>query len=341
MQIPAGHTRVGALHAVPGLIRRLGGQPEAVLRPLNLTEDFLNHPDNVLPITVLGTLLYRGVQETACEHFGLLTGSHAGTEQIGVPGRLMLRFPTVGTALAALVKFFHLHNRAAIVFLRRRGTRAAFGYATLTGSFLGVQELQDSVLALSLNIMRRLLGKEWCPTEVRLMRWRPKRPDVYTAFFGAPCVFDAHRSEMVFPVSTLDLIVQETAGLAWRAGLASPDAAWAGAEPRGMDWIERVRRNALSLILAGNCNQKAVADSLGTSVRTMNRRLQHAGSCYREIVDYSRFETSRMLLRETNMPLASVAGLLEYADLSAFGRAFRRWTGISPAAWRRNDIRRQ
>ena len=333
-RIPTGHARVGAYHAVPGLIRSLGGQPEAVLRPLRLSEEFLQNPDNVLPMATLGELLHRGAQETRYENFGLLAGSHTGTGQLGAPGKLMLQFPTVGTALEALQRFFHLHNRAAIVILRRKGDRVALVYSVLSGNFPGFQELQDGALAAGLNIMRRLLGKQWCPCEVHLMRREPENPALFASFFGAPCIFNATRTSLVFPASTLDLPLCDPGSTPMPAADEASTADAADSVSAGMDWVELVRRTTLGLLLAGRCSQKSVATTLGISTRTLNRHLEHAGTSYREIADYSRFTASRMLIRETDMPLGNVARLLKYADLSSFGRAFKRWTGTSPSTWR-------
>ena len=331
--IPPGHARVGAFHAVPEVIRNLGGSVEAVLAPLRLTEKFLTRPDNVLPISTLGELLYRAADATACEHFGLLAGSHAGVGHIGAPGQLMLRFPTVGTSLEAIQRFFHLHNRSAIIVLRRTGDHAHFGYSLLSPNFPGFQELQDGVMAAGLNIMRRLLGDAWRPTGVNLVRREPRRADIYDRFFGAPCVFNAMLSTLVFPATTLDLPVLESTS----AGVPEHRATMPNATD--MDLIEHVRRTALGLLLSGKCSQQTVAAALGYSTRTLNRNLALFGSSYREIADYSRFAASRMLIRETDMPLGEVARLLNYADMSSFGRAFRRWTGISPTTWRKHLAR--
>ena len=171
------------------------------------------------------------------------------------------------------------------------------------------------------------------------MRRRPGQPEIYSSFFGAPCIFNATRSVIVFPASTLDLPIisprleilpQPTETLLTEDVIP---------EAPVMDWVELVRRTTLGLLLTGRCNQQAVATALGISSRTLNRHLERAGSSYREIADYSRFAASRMLIRETDMPLGNVAQLLEYADLSSFGRAFKRWTGLSPATWRQSNPR--
>jgi AraC-like DNA-binding protein len=52
-----------------------------------------------------------------------------------------------------------------------------------------------------------------------------------------------------------------------------------------------------------------------------------------------RYEIARQLLLDTDLQVGDVAALLDYADASAFTRAFRRWSGAAPAAWR-SDVRR-
>jgi AraC-like DNA-binding protein len=102
----------------------------------------------------------------------------------------------------------------------------------------------------------------------------------------------------------------------------------------GQDWVELVRRTTLGLLLTGNCSRQAVADALRMSARTLNRKLEQVGSSFHEIVDYTRFTASRTLIKGTDMPLGEVAKALAYADSSSFCRAFKRWSGVSPSAWR-------
>lgn len=142
------------------------------------------------------------------------------------------------------------------------------------------------------------------------------------------------RSELVFPAALLDLQGAGGDRHSFPAEMAAQDSY--PVELTGQDWIELVRRTALGLLLTGNCSRQAVADALGMSARTLNRKLEHQGSSFHDLADYSRFTTSRTLVKETNMTFSAVAAALGYADSSSFCRAFKRWSGVSPSEWRKS-----
>jgi AraC-like DNA-binding protein len=327
---------VSTLHTFPRLVRSLGGKLGDVLGPLQITEKFLANPDNVIPLNTFCELLYRGAKATGCEHFGLLVGSQSGTEKIGPAGTLMLLAPSVGVALEVLRKYLHLNNRNAVVLLGCDGVQAFLGYTVLDGNFPGIQELHDGAMAAALNILRQLNGPQWRPTEVRLMRRTPRQPEAYARFFDSPCRFNAERSELVFPAAMLDFPVAGSGEQTFSAATAAHQAG-TPYDLTGQDWIELVRRTSLGLLLTGNCSRQAVADALGLSARTLNRKLEQAGASFLELADYTRFMASRMLIKDTDMPLGDIAQVLGYADPSSFCRAFKRWSGVAPAKWRKTS----
>ena len=68
--------------------------------------------------------------------------------------------------------------------------------------------------------------------------------------------------------------------------------------------------------------------------RTLSRRLNDFDTGFQELVDEGRFEIARQLLANTALDVRQIAASLDYADASAFTRAFRRWSGTTPAVWR-------
>lgn len=78
-----------------------------------------------------------------------------------------------------------------------------------------------------------------------------------------------------------------------------------------------------------------VARELGFSERSLSRHLASEETSYRQLLDWNRYRLAREFLRHSDLPLADIASRLGYADPANFNRAFRRWSGDSPGAFRR------
>ena len=72
-------------------------------------------------------------------------------------------------------------------------------------------------------------------------------------------------------------------------------------------------------------------------MNTLKRKLATFGVTYSDLLDEQRLEAALLQLRADAASIDAIAERLGYSDTANFGRAFRRWTGISPAAYRRGD----
>ena len=96
----------------------------------------------------------------------------------------------------------------------------------------------------------------------------------------------------------------------------------------------RVRIQVSQALSQGVPRISDVAGRLGLSGRTLQRRLSDQGYSFQALVDESRRELARRLLKETEYPLAEVAFLTGFSEQSAFNRAFKRWAGQTPRSFR-------
>jgi AraC-like DNA-binding protein len=83
-----------------------------------------------------------------------------------------------------------------------------------------------------------------------------------------------------------------------------------------------------------------VASALGLSPRSLKRRLADAGVTFLELVEKARCERALLLIRSPSLSLDDIADRLGYSNVSNLVRAFRRWTGTTPAAYRRGVVGR-
>lgn len=98
--------------------------------------------------------------------------------------------------------------------------------------------------------------------------------------------------------------------------------------------LARVRSVIDGLVVSGSVSLELAAKSLGTSPRTLQRRLGGQGTCFCTIVEESRFEIAAALLRGTHLTVQVIALRLGYRTPGAFSRAFGKWAGLSPRAYR-------
>ena len=100
------------------------------------------------------------------------------------------------------------------------------------------------------------------------------------------------------------------------------------------DLPDQVRSVLRRSIRTGHARADQVAATFSMHARTLNRRLNEFGISFRELADEGRFEIAQQMLQSSAMDVAQIAAMLDYADASAFTRAFRRWSGTTPARWR-------
>lgn len=83
-----------------------------------------------------------------------------------------------------------------------------------------------------------------------------------------------------------------------------------------------------------------IAAAFGISERTLARRLKLQGSSFEQLLDHVRKEKALELVRDTKQSLSDIAQTLGFAEISPFYRAFQRWTGMPPARWRKEQLKR-
>lgn len=101
--------------------------------------------------------------------------------------------------------------------------------------------------------------------------------------------------------------------------------------------VDAWRRTLVPLIREGQTSLAALAEAHHMSARTLQRRLAEQGTSFQGLLDQTRRHLAERHLRDAQLDLAEIALLLGYSEQSAFTRAFRSWTGLAPAQWRRRN----
>ncbi len=109
--------------------------------------------------------------------------------------------------------------------------------------------------------------------------------------------------------------------------------------PREDRLLASVRRVIGESLRDGDPKLVQVAKKLAVSPRTLQRQLKESGVDFKALADDTRRRFSLNYLRDRKNSLTEIAYLLGYSEVSAFNRAFRRWTGLTPSDYRREATR--
>lgn len=326
-----GSVRVGPLAGLPALVRALDCDPEPLILSAGFDPAELKDPDRVISFVAASQLLSRCVAATGCEHLGLLLGERSAPSSLGLPGFMLRTAPDVGSALRSLLRHLDLHDQGGVPILDVRGGVAMLGYAIQQQRAEARDQIYDLSVVMACNIMRGLCGADWNPTEVLLARPAPPDPRPYKHFFRAPLSFDAEQSAIVFASTWLDHRIPDADPALHRHLQREAEDLH---RQRGADLVTELRYLLRRLLVTNQCSAAQAATQLCMHERTLNRRLRERGTSFQRELDSIRYDLARHFLAETSMPLATIAEALAYADTTAFSRAFRRWSGATPAQWR-------
>jgi AraC-like DNA-binding protein len=104
--------------------------------------------------------------------------------------------------------------------------------------------------------------------------------------------------------------------------------------PKEDPFVHRARSVLLEALANGDASLEAAAAALHVGTRTLRRRLEEHGTSYKALLDEVRRELAYHYVGTTEEPLAAVAARLGFTEPSTFYRAFKRWSGTTPAAYR-------
>lgn len=309
-----------------------GVDVEAVLATQGTSRAEMLHPETRLPRLRCVAIVRALIEPLHDPLVGLRASQHSLLEDIDVLGYIARQCPNALAALEGLRGYSRLLSDASQVSLER-----APGVVTirigLAGGRRSIPELADFAVGSGHVGLRLLTGGAARALRVELARPRPAQPRAYREFFGAPVTFGAACGLVAYDEAALLAPLAQGDARLGDILRAHADARLARLPPRS-SLPDQVRA-----WLANHCEEStpslsSLADELHTSERTLTRRLRRAGLQFRTVLEDVRRERAQRLLGSRDLNISEIAQRLGFGDATAFGRAFRRWHGMSPSAYR-------
>lgn len=313
--------------------QELGVDMVAITTAAGIDPSVLTDPDGRVTLEQMGRFWQLSIEQSGDPALGL----HAG--QVGPSGvyRTMeflgIYSASVGAGLSRFAEYFPLINS----WLRLHTTDDATGGCLWIDTVYGAppRPAAEYTVSTVLRRTRSAWGLGWRPTAVRFEF--PKSADVaadeYAAVLDCEVEFGAPRTEVVLDRATWDTPVA-TADEALVTVLEEHAARLRNRLPGGSGLVQSVRDAVAASLPGGDAGLEVVASKLGFTGRTLQRRLADDGLAFADMADMVRHEAAKLRLAERQLSIAEVAYMVGFAEQSSFTRAFKRWTGMSPQAYR-------
>lgn len=301
-----------------------------LLEGSGLTVSGLEEPHARVPLPLYNQLVSRARKLTGEPALGIFMGLQRRVSMYGFLGFAAMSAATLGEVMELAVRFSPTVSTAVKLSLHQEGELTALRVEECCDPG-DCRDIATFALIIGMTQMGRALTGRDIGGEAHLAIPRP----TYAARFPellARVRFDQPVTQLVFDSTALQLplVTPDRAGLR----LAREQCERALRE-QGLDGgiVERVR--SLIATPQGMLSLEEVAARLRMSARTLKRRLAAQGSSYSELLEQERSQRARLLLSSSQLSLLEITERLGYSTLPNFARAFRRWTGETPAAYRR------
>lgn len=286
-----------------------------------------------VPLAQFDHMMAAAIEITGDPSFGLIAGKSLALMKYGAITPVVLSTPSLRALLGDVGHFAPLVVPRAEIELVEKGAWAQLQiHPVVQGGASG--RFRTELVATSAVQMLRLAGAT--PADIQAVHFPHAAPadqlSRYVATFGPHLSFSSKACAVHFDARLLDAALPGHDPVAYLSARTRAEALLAALRA-GNDLAEQVR-SALLLAFPDVPPLPVLAARLGANDRTVRRQLAALGTSYADLVQECQRLTAERLLAEGRMPLKQIADALGFASVHSFHRAFRRWSGQTPATWR-------
>jgi AraC-like DNA-binding protein len=318
----------GILHAV----ECAGVTREQFLRAARLELDAAELQSARVPRSLVLRLCELAVEITGDPAFGLHWAERL-TERTFVPVSHMITHGTsLRQAFELLARFYPLLSDEADYRIVEGGTKVTLFCVQFPGS-QAMRRFGAEMATLGFWQLVRCFAPRAKPLCASFEHAAPAYRAEYTRLFGGTERFEQDFTGLVFDRRLMDATSAQRDDAVQEA-MQSLSEQRLFSVTQGAPWAQRVRDYLLREGWPERIEMEHAAQALATSVRSLRRHLSAEGKSYGEIVNEVLSTVAKALLRAPGNSIRHVADEMGFADPSSFHRAFKRWTGTTPSAYR-------
>lgn len=313
------------------IVESYGVDPEPLFRKLHVDPRLMEDGSARIQYSV-ADLLWVGASKLVDDPcFGLRAAKYWHPSNLNALGYAWLASTSLRTALGRFCRYSRILSSGAVIELKEEpgSLYLEITYTERTASFFW---RVDALLALLISMCRVNYGEKLDPVYVSISHPEPSCAGDYFALFRCPVEFSAAENRIAFSQQVADE----------RLPGANPQFAQLNdeivinylARLEGENIVHRVKAAIIENLPSGGVSDASIADVLYMNVRSLQRRLKADGTTFKTLLNETRKELAESYIQDDKLTLSEISFMLGFSEISSFSRAFKRWTGASPKAYR-------
>ena len=309
-----------------------GVDPEALFKAAGLDPRVIDQPRARYAFKKICRAWEQLADTTGKPHLGLEAGEYYRVTDLHAMGVTFLASSNLLEALVRLDRYETVLNSTVDFDIKHLPGRIEFvcvDSAVPPSAARIVEDMRNTIL---LDLARRGVNRDVQPLQLSVTYPEPIEKAPYAQAFRCPIKFAQQHSYLAFSeADTNTPFTARNVDLAFESDKILDGLLQSLEES---DLVSRVRQVIAEALPSGAPSEANVAQKLLTSPRTLHRRLAENGTSYRQLLNDVRLNLAKAYLEKTPYPITEISYLVGFSDLSAFSRAFKRWTGVSPMTYR-------
>lgn len=309
----------------------VGVDTDELLSIAGITREMANDPDAEVPFDTMRTFWKNAYRMSKDPHLALHAAEMVEIGDYKCLDYLTIHAPTVARSMENFCRYMALIN----TWIGWEVDSSDEGVALRMVPNAGVipPMTYEFVFCIYIRRIRQILDQNWNAKMIRFPFPEPEDSSIHQNFFNTDIEYDSTKGELLIshacwekPIPGGDEQLLKVLDEHARLLLES--------RPLPDDFIAQVKQAIVREMHGGDALRDTIANRLGMSARTLQRRLDEVGIVFTELLDEVRTELAKNKLKGSDLSLAEIGLLLGFSEQSSFTRAFKRWTGKTPREFR-------
>ena len=314
------------------ILESYGIDPEPLFLAMALNPELMQKPGARYRLDNLDNLWRKASEVIDDPCFGLKAADLWHPSNFSALGYAMLASDTLRTALERFDRYHRVVTDERPIKLDE--TEEGL---TLTMVFSherrDIPERNAAALAVIMSMCRLNYAADLAPVSVTFTHPKPSCSARFYEYFRSPVVFEAPANSLTLSIEAVD---RKLRGANPQLAELTDQVMIEYLAKLDQDEItQKVKAIIIDQLPSGNVTDESVGWVLHMSSRKLQRQLESAGTTFNTLLNEIRQDLAQKYLREHDTTMTEIAFLLGFSESSAFSRAFRRWMGLSPSAYRK------